>query len=352
MNKKLILIVCLFLACIFISSFEKVLAFPASSNQIYNGIDVSEWQGDIDFAQVKASGIDIVYIKSSEGNGYIDPYFRTNYNSAKENNLNIGFYHFMTAKTVTEAKVQARFFASVVNGLDANCRLAMDFEVFNNLSVDEINNISLAFLTELQNITGKEVVIYSDAFNARNTFSGELASRYPIWVAEYGPSEPSNGNWSSWIGFQYTNQGRIPGISSFVDRDYFTPEIFLSDSSKINIPSSSTPSGNKDFVIVKRGDTLSEIALKYNTSYQYLAKINNISNPNLIFVGEKIYVPILQNSNLGDTSHVLYVVKGGNTLTQISRLYNVSINSIANLNDIQNPNLIFAGEVLKIPVIN
>lgn len=352
MNKKFVLIICLFLAYIFISSFEKVLAFPASSNQIYNGIDVSEWQGDIDFSEVKASGIDIVYIKSSEGNSYIDPYFRSHYASAKENNLNIGFYHFLTATTEEEAIIQARFFASVVNGLDSDCRLAMDFEVFNNLSLTEINTISLTFLSELESLTGKEVVVYSDAFNARATFSSRLAARYPIWVAEYGTQEPEDGNWSTWIGFQYTNQGSVSGISGFVDRDYFTPDIFLSDNSTISVPDASTPVVNDDYIIVKRGDTLSGIALRYNTSYQYLAKINDISNPNLIFVGERIYVPTLENSNLGDTSHVLYVVKRGNTLTQISRLYGVSIEAIAQLNDIQNPNLIFAGELLRIPTIN
>lgn len=352
MNKKLILIVCLFLACMFVSSFEKVLAFPASSGEIYNGIDVSEWQRNIDFTEVKASGIDIVYIKSSEGSNYIDPYFRTHYNQAKENGLNIGFYHFLTAQNEKDALSEAKFFASVINGLDTNCRLAMDFEVFDSLDVIEINNISLAFLTEAERLTGKEVVIYSDAYNAKNTFSRELASRYPIWVAEYGVSEPADGNWSTWIGFQYTNEGRVSGISGFVDRNYFTPEIFLSDSSTITVPDSLTPSANTDFVIVKRGNTLSEIALKYNTSYQYLAKVNNIPNPNFIYIGERIYVPSLENSNLGDTSHVLYVVKRGNTLTQISRLYGVSIDTIVRLNDIQNPNLIFAGEVLRIPTIN
>ena len=352
MNKKLILIICFFVTCIFISSFRKVLAFPASSTEIYDGIDVSEWQETIDFAEVKASGIDIVYIKSSEGSNYIDPYFSTNYASAKENNLNIGFYHFLTAKTEQEAVTQARFFVSVVNGLDSDCRLAMDFEVFDGLNVQEINDISIAFLAEVENLSKKEVVIYSDAFNARNTFSSELSSRYPIWVAEYGVSEPSNGNWSTWIGFQYTNRGRISGISGFVDRDYFTTEIFLSDNTTITIPDSSTPSVNTNYVIVQRGDTLSEIALRYNTSYQYLAKINNIQNPNLIFVGERIYVPSLEDSNVGDTSHVLYVVKRGNTLTQISRLYGVSIDAIVQLNEIQNPNLIFAGEILRIPTIN
>ena len=306
----------------------------------------------LDFAEVKASGIDIVYIKSSEGDRYIDPYFRSHYNSAKENDLNIGFYHFLTATTETEAITQARFFSSVVNGLDSDCRLAMDFEVFDELGLSEINDISLAFLTEVENLTGKEVVIYSDAFNARTTFNNRLSSRYPIWVAEYGASEPSDGNWSTWIGFQYTNQGKVSGISSFVDRDYFTPDILLSDNSTITVPNSSIPSVNTDFVIVKRGDTLSQIALKYNTSYQYLAKINNIQNPNLIFVGERIYVPTLPTSNVRDTSHVLYVVKHSNTLTQISRLFGVSIDSIVQLNNIRNPDLIFAGEILRIPTIN
>lgn len=352
MNKKFILFICLFITCILISSFGKVLAFPASSNLVYDGIDISEWQGNIDFAEVKASGIDIIYIKSSEGSRYIDPYFRTNYSEAKENGFNIGFYHFLTATTENDAIEQARFFASVVNGLDSDCRLAMDFEVFDRLSTQEINDISFAFLTEVERLTGKEVVVYSDAFNARNTFSRELASSFPVWIAEYDTSEPSNGNWSSWVGFQYTNQARVSGIPGFVDRDYFTPEIFLTDSSTITVPDSSVPSVNTDFVIVRRGDTLSQIASRYNTSYQYLAKINDISNPNLIFVGERIYVPSLENSNLGDTSHILYIVKRGNTLSQISRLYGVSINSIAELNDIRNPNLIFAGEVLRIPTIN
>ena len=92
--------------------------------------------------------------------------------------------------------------------------------------------------------------------------------------------------------------------------------------------------------------------MEYNTSYQYLAKVNNISNPNLIYIGERIYIPSIDNSDLHDTSHMLYIVKRGNTLSQISRLYDVSIVSIADLNHIINPNLIFAGQILRIPVIN
>ena len=293
MNKKLILLVCLFMTCILVSSFGKVLAFPASSDTIYTGIDVSEWQGNINFAEVKASGIDIVYIKSSEGTRYIDPYFRTNYESAVKNNLNIGFYHFLTARNVEEATAQARFFTSVVNNLDSDCRLAMDFEVFDGLSNQEINDISFSFLTEVERLTGKEVVIYSDAFNARNTFSRELASNFSIWVAEYGTSEPENGNWTSWIGFQYTNKGRIAGISTYVDRDFFTPDIFLSDSTTITVPDSSAPSVNTAFVVVRRGNTLSQISRLYGVSVDSIAELNDIRNPNLIFTGEVLRIPTI-----------------------------------------------------------
>ena len=137
-----------FLRSIFLfgNLFITTFAFGPSSNNIYQGIDVSSWQGNIDFRAVKNSGIDIVYIKSSEGSNYIDPYFEQNYRNAKENGLKVGFYHYVTARSVEQARIQANFFARVISGKQPDCRLAMDFESFGNLSVAEINEISKAFL--------------------------------------------------------------------------------------------------------------------------------------------------------------------------------------------------------------
>ena len=348
--KKMPLLFSIFIA-FFIVFTNTSFAFAPSNNNLLNGIDVSEWQEDINYSQVANDNIQIVYIKATQGTNYIDPYFKDNYNNAKANGLKVGFYHFLTATNTNEAILEANFFVSVINGLSPDCRLAMDFETFNGLSVNEINEISKAFLEEVKRLSNKDVVIYSDAYNAANTFSQELASQYPIWVADYFVSEPENGNWNTWIGFQYTDQGIISGINGYVDKDYFTNEIFLSDNSIIQKNENSNNTNilqNTNFVIVQSGDTLSEIAQEYNTSYTYLAKINNIQNPNLIFVGEKIFVPSLNNSNLNDTSHTLYIVQSGDTLTYISNLYNVSIDSIVELNNIQNPNLIFVGEVLRI----
>lgn len=80
--------------------FPNTYAITESSEVLYNGIDVSDWQGYIDYSQVKNSGIDIVYIKASQGSTIIDSYFEANYNNAKANGLKVGFYHFLTATDI------------------------------------------------------------------------------------------------------------------------------------------------------------------------------------------------------------------------------------------------------------
>ncbi len=158
----------------------------------------------------------------------------------------------------------------------------MDFENFGNLSKEEINSISRIFLEKVKELTGKEMIIYSDAYNAKHTFSIELARDYPLWIAEYGVSSPTeNINWETWAGFQYTNSGRINGINARVDRDKFTNEIFLSANDAINTPTNTT--NQLEYYTVKRGNTLSEIAFEYGTTVNEIAGLNKIRNPNLIF---------------------------------------------------------------------
>ena len=85
----------------FLFSSNISYAISEQSSAIYEGIDVSDWQGYIDYSKVKQAGIDIVYIKSSQGNNIKDPYFDLNYENAKANGLKVGFYHFLTATNIT-----------------------------------------------------------------------------------------------------------------------------------------------------------------------------------------------------------------------------------------------------------
>ena len=176
-----------------------VYAFGPSNPTLYEGIDVSGWQGNIDFAQVKNDGIEIVYMKVSEGSNFVDPYFNQNYTNAKANGLKVGFYHYLTARSVEEAVEEARFFVATISGKIPDCKLAMDFESFGNLSISEINQIGITFVKTVENLSKKEVVIYSDTSNASSVFEEELAN-YPLWVAQYEVEEPTpNGNWNTWV---------------------------------------------------------------------------------------------------------------------------------------------------------
>lgn len=176
-----------------------VYAFGPSNPTLYEGIDVSGWQGNINFEEVKNSGIEIVYMKASEGSSFVDPYFDQNYTNAKANGLKVGFYHYLTARSVEEAVEEARFFVATISGKIPDCKLAMDFESFGNLSISEINQIGIAFVKTIENLSNKEVVIYSDTSNATSVFEGELTN-YSLWVAQYEVEEPTtNGNWNTWV---------------------------------------------------------------------------------------------------------------------------------------------------------
>lgn len=197
-------------------------------NERLHGIDISRWQGKIDFSRVRESGIRLVYIKATQGNGYVDPDFERNYREAEKERLAIGFYHYVTAHTTTEARNEARFFASHIKGKSQHARPVMDFEVFGDLSRAEIREIALHFLIALEEETGHKPAIYSDASNASATFADDRFREYPLWIADYGVTRPDMENpWHRWSGWQYTDRGRVDGIAGAVDRDYFRKEILF-----------------------------------------------------------------------------------------------------------------------------
>lgn len=123
-------------------------------------------------------------------------------------------------------------------------------------------------------------------------------------------------------------------------------------------------SGNADssngYYTVQSGDTLSGIALKFSTTSSKLAQLNSISNPNLIYVGQRLLVTQSSNSNSSssgqssstttntETSSASYTVKSGDTLSGIASQYNTTVNQIVSLNQLSNPNLIYVGQVLKL----
>ena len=135
------------------------------------------------------------------------------------------------------------------------------------------------------------------------------------------------------------NKGGGVVLAGLVRRREEEYQLFMSDIEN-EAPSQS---GNTDTYIVKAGDTLSGIASKYNTTVDKLVSINGISNPNLISVGQ-----VLKLKGELSTGNKTYTVVAGDNLSSIANRFNTTVERICSLNGISNPNLIYAGQVLKL----
>ncbi|MCJ8008139.1 GH25 family lysozyme [Lederbergia wuyishanensis] len=248
----------------------------------YKGIDVSHWQGEIDWKKVRNDGIDFVFIKATEGVGYTDPKFKENAKNALAQNFpkGVGAYHFSHITSENDAINEAKHFLEVTKAFNLSGPLALDLETNSaNLSKKQLTNAAKTFLDYVEKQSGKKVALYVNK-NYLENYINKID--VPIWLAWYkdesrGPGIPC----SIW---QYTDNGRVNGISEPVDLN-----IGYSDLTTIQ-PVQHKKSQNTDVYVVKKGDTLSELALKFNTSVAKLQKLNNISNPNVIFVGQKLKV--------------------------------------------------------------
>lgn len=258
------------------------IAQPVFASAATRGIDVSNWQGTVDYSKVSASGVKIVYIKAGEGSRSVDPYFERNYRQARRHGLDVGLYHYVTARTVKQGRQQAHFFAALINEKRIQCRPAMDFEQVSGLTKQEANAIARAYMRELERLTGYRPAFYSNEYDVRVLWEREL-SKYPLWIAEYGVRQPAaSGAWSTWTGFQYSDKGRVNGVRGLVDLDQFRDGIYLGRGE--------TQKDRPEVYRVKPGDTLSLIARRYGTTVKRLERLNRIENPDLIYPGETLII--------------------------------------------------------------
>lgn len=201
-------------------------SMPPLSDIYYDGIDVSQWQSNIDWEQVAKTNIHMVYIRAAKG-GERDWQFEEHYKGAKAAGLKIGFSYFITANDPTEAREQARYFFNVTKGKDYNLRLVGAYEALGNHEPDEVNAIALSFFNELEGLAGHRPMLYASPIGAGEIFGYDM-SYYPLWLArslEFSPHHPDN--WKGWHGYQYGETGEFPGIDAFVDKNFFIDDVII-----------------------------------------------------------------------------------------------------------------------------
>lgn len=188
------------------------------------GIDISMHNGSINFGAVKSNGIEVVIIKATEGVNYVDPYLNTHYNGAKAQNIDIGFYHFMSEKT--SPIQQAIDFWNTIKGKQFNVLPCLDIET-NNMGRSQrlISDRCIEFLEKFKSLSGYNCLIYTGGYFGRDNLDSRV-KKYPGWIAHYGVEKPMQTGFSV-VGHQYTETGRVNGISGNVDLNNFTDKIFI-----------------------------------------------------------------------------------------------------------------------------
>ncbi|HBJ2615540.1 TPA: glycosyl hydrolase [Clostridium botulinum] len=188
------------------------------------GIDISMHNGNINFGAVKNSGTSVVIIKATEGVQYVDPYLNQHYNGAKAAGLNIGFYHFMSEKT--NPSQQAVDFWNAIKEKQFNILPTLDIETNNQgRSQSQISNRCIEFLEKFKALSGLSCMIYTGGYFGRDNLDSRIKN-YPGWIAHYGVNTPMATGFNV-IGHQYTESGRVNGISGNVDLNNFTNGIFI-----------------------------------------------------------------------------------------------------------------------------
>ena len=206
---------------------ESYIAFSDALNNYKTdntsvGIDVSKWQGDIDFKKVRESGADFVMIRIGYQDGFdgdyvIDPYFEKNIEEAKENNLQVGIYFYSYSNSIEESEKQAEWVIKNLKNYEIDLPVVYDWEVWSsfnsiNASLYKFNLMAETFLKKIEN-SGYSTMLYSSKNYLENIW--ELQN-YKTWLAHYTKKTNYNGNYYMW---QMCSDGKIDGINGYVDID-------------------------------------------------------------------------------------------------------------------------------------
>lgn len=273
------------------------------------GIDVSKWNGDIDFKKVKSAGIDFVMIRAGYGKytNQKDDKFEQNYKNATAAGLNVGAYWYSYAATEADAIAEAATFLKVIKGKSFNFPLAFDIEERTqyNLGTAKVEKIINAFCGAIEK-AGYYCMLYSyESFLTERT-KVITRKKYDIWCANISRKPSIN------CGIhQYSFKGKIDGIKGDVDLNTTDKNYnqiikaaglngFKKTSGNTTTTTTSKPTAEKvtatykTYTVVK-GDSLWSIAqkfLKNGSRYTEIKKLNGLKS-DTIYAGQKLKIPVI-----------------------------------------------------------
>jgi lysozyme len=197
----------------------------AAHDMPIQGIDVSYWQGDIDWQKVREAGVRFTFIKATEGGDHLDPKFIENWHGARRAGIARGAYHFIY--WCRPASEQALWFMLNVPPDPDALPPVLDLEWHTHsptcpekVSRDEALMKIRVMLDAMQAHTGKRPIIYTDPVFHREVLQGEFAD-YHFWLRSVAAEPRKKYRDRTWAFWQFTTTGKVPGIAGKVDRNSF-----------------------------------------------------------------------------------------------------------------------------------
>lgn len=190
------------------------------------GIDLSEYQGVVDFEKLKGQGFEFVMLRiggryySQEGKMYVDTNYHNYYKLAKEAGLKVGGYFFSQARDADEAKAEADFVLDSIRGMNFDYPVAFDWEHIegddartDDVSGEQLTDAAIAFCDTIES-AGFKTIIYSNTFLMYNMYDLERLKDYDFWIADYEDYPSMYYHFTMW---QYDVEGQVDGIQGNVD---------------------------------------------------------------------------------------------------------------------------------------
>lgn len=185
------------------------------------GIDVSRWQGDIDYEKVKSAGVEFVIMRigvqsSSQGEIEVDSYYEKNIKNAKDAGLKVGVYGYSTALNNKTAKKHAKWVVDTLDGVELDFPIAYDWENWKwfmdyELSLHDLSQTFVTFEKEVKK-HGYSAMLYSSKFYLEKIWINYTDA--PVWLAHYTSKTNYEGDYIMW---QLSNIGKVDGIYGDVD---------------------------------------------------------------------------------------------------------------------------------------
>lgn len=193
------------------------------TDKIKMGIDISHWQGNIDFQKVKEAGVEFVYIRVGRGNGIggeyvIDKKFEENIEGFNKVGIPVGVYFYSFANSVQDATEEAKWVLQQIKNYDVDLEIVFDWENWSSfqefdLSFKKLTNLASSFGKVVKN-KGYQAMLYSSKNYLENVW---YPVDFPVWLAHYTDNTDYSGKYKVW---QLCNNGRVDGINdNLVDID-------------------------------------------------------------------------------------------------------------------------------------